>query len=248
MSCEELRAYLPAYLDNELEVADIIRIEQHLAECADCRGARDQAMALRTALTGADLYERPASGLERKVRGAVRAEAGGARWVWPAWVKWIPVAGALAAGVFGTLLLTRGLAQRTTIAGDIVTSHIRSLEADHLVDVKSSDQHTVKPWFQGKLDFSPPVPDLSARGWELVGGRMDYAGGRAVAALVYRRRNHEINVFVWPAQGGGKSSIREREARGYQILEWNSGGMSYWAISDLNRAELTELAHALRGD
>jgi anti-sigma factor RsiW len=133
------------------------------------------------------------------------------------------------------------------IASAVLTGHIRSLQGDHLVDVPSSDRHTVKPWFQGKLDFSPPVPDLSEMNWPLIGGRLDYVDGRPVAALIYRRRMHNINVFVWPNHSSADSTIKEEDAQGYQILHWNGAEMTYWVVSDLNREELLDLARALRG-
>jgi len=105
----------------------------------------------------------------------------------------------------------------------------------------------VKPWFQGRLDFSPPVPDLSELGWTLIGGRLDYVDGRSVAVIVYQRRMHNINVFLWPNHGSSDDAIRQEEAQGYQILHWNGAEMTYWVVSDLNNAELLELARALRG-
>ncbi len=130
------------------------------------------------------------------------------------------------------------------IASAVLAGHIRSLQAEHLIDVPSSDRHTVKPWFQGKLDFSPPVPDLSELGWNLIGGRLDYVDGRPVAVLVYQRRMHNINVFVWPNHDpvSVSNTIQEDDAQGYQILHWNGAEMTYWVVSDLNNAELLELA------
>jgi anti-sigma factor RsiW len=135
------------------------------------------------------------------------------------------------------------------IASAILDGHIRSLQAGHLIDVPSSDRHTVKPWFQGKLDFSPPVPDLSELGWNLIGGRLDYVDGRPVAVLVYQRRMHNINVFVWPNHDpvSVSNTIKEEDGQGYQILHWNGAEMTYWVVSDLNNSELLDLAHALRG-
>jgi anti-sigma factor RsiW len=133
------------------------------------------------------------------------------------------------------------------IASAVLAGHIRSLQANHLVDVPSSDRHTVKPWFQGKLDFSPPVPDLSELHWVLIGGRLDYVDGRPVAVLVYQRRLHDINVFLWPNHGSADDAIRQEDAQGYQILHWNGAETTYWVVSDLNSAELLDLARALRG-
>ena len=128
---------------------------------------------------------------------------------------------------------------------DAVNAHVRSLMADHLFDVQSSDQHTVKPWFLGRLDFSPPVADLAAIGFPLVGGRLDYLGGRAVAALVYERRRHTINVFVFPA-GGGDTGPPVQTVRGFQVHRWSRNGMRFVAVSDLNDVELTAFVRALQ--
>ena len=131
-------------------------------------------------------------------------------------------------------------------AEDVVNGHVRSLLVDHLFDVRSSDQHAVKPWFLGKLDFTPPVDDLAAIGFPLVGGRLDYVGGRPVAALVYQRRQHTINVFVAPDTDRSRDAIDRRSIRGFHLRHWTRDGMSFWAVSDLNEAELTDFARALQ--
>jgi anti-sigma factor RsiW len=150
-----------------------------------------------------------------------------------------------AAAVCLALLLsvtfTRPSAQQR-LAQDIVSSHIRSLMANHEMDVASSDQHTVKPWFDGKLDFSPPVKDLAPQGFPLIGGRLDYLGDRAVAALVFHRAKHVINLFIWPTREGDSEPAASPPINGYNLIHWSRGGMTFWAVSDLNERELMEFA------
>ncbi len=258
MKCDDSRIYLPAYLDEELDVAGSLRVQQHLAECGDCRQEQDQQFALRSALRDPKLYAHPSADFAKRIEGAVRKaakeEARSQRPSWLEWrlgtFRWVPAAAALvvAAVIGGPLAMNRLRSSHDElIASAVLAGHIRSLQAEHLMDVPSSDRHTVKPWFQGKLDFSPPVPDLSELGWTLLGGRLDYVDGRPVAALIYQRRMHNINVFVWPNPGFADSTIEQEDAQGYQILHWNGAEMTYWVVSDLNNAELLNLARALRG-
>jgi anti-sigma factor RsiW len=132
------------------------------------------------------------------------------------------------------------------LAQEVVASHVRSLMANHLTDVPSSDRHTVKPWFDGKLDYAPPVKDLSELGFRLIGGRLEYLAGKPVAALVYQHRNHFVNLYVWPANRQLETEVSITEKQGFSLFHWTSGGMTYWAISDLNDTELREFAQLFR--
>lgn len=132
------------------------------------------------------------------------------------------------------------------VAREVVAGHVRSLMAEHLTDVRSTDQHTVKPWFIGQLDFSPPVHDLAAQGFALVGGRLDYVNNRQAAALVYQYRKHVINLFIWTADGEPASSINEHRQQGYKVYSWTQTGMRFWAISEINDNDLRQFAHLLR--
>jgi anti-sigma factor RsiW len=149
---------------------------------------------------------------------------------------------------FGNRALLGNGVEADVVAREVLTSHLRSLMPGHLMDVVSTDQHTVKPWFDGRIDFSPPVKDFAADGFRLAGGRLDYLAGRPVAALVYQRRKHIVNVFVWPAADGSQSAVESTAHDGYNLLHWQRGGMNYWMASDLSAQEMGDFAHLLRGD
>ena len=254
MTCEDSKTYLPAYLDDELDVSENLQVQKHLAGCADCRKAQKEHLVLHSALRDAGLYAHPSADFAKRidaaVRRAAREETRSSRFSWLNSYRWVPAAAALvivtAIGA-SFVIKSLGSSHQQLIARAVLVGHIRALQADHLVDVPSSDRHTVKPWFQGKLDFSPPVPDLSERGWTLIGGRLDYVDGRPVAALVYQRRKHSINVFLWPNHGAAAEAVQQEAAQGYQILHWNGTDLTYWIVSDLNSAELLELARGLQG-
>ena len=166
------------------------------------------------------------------------------------WLRpWAGMGAAFAVGVFVSLTFVSyqaSLREENNLVQEVVDGHVRSLMASHLADVASSDQHTVKPWFGGKLDFSPPVPDLAGEGFPLVGGRLDYLDLRPVAALVYRRQQHIINLFVWPSGGAATQAVKSQSRQGFNTAEWNDSGMRFWAVSDLNASELHAFAQLLR--
>jgi anti-sigma factor RsiW len=140
------------------------------------------------------------------------------------------------------------LSAEKQLAQEIVSGHVRSLMGSHLMDVASTDQHTVKPWFNGRLDFSPPVKDLAAEGYPLTGGRLDYVGRRSVAALVFQRHKHVINLFVWPATEADSKPAAIKPTQGYNLIHWSKGGMAFWAVSDLNPKELMEFTQDFATD
>jgi anti-sigma factor RsiW len=153
---------------------------------------------------------------------------------------------ALSAALAATLLLTVVRTdQEQTIANEVVSAHIRSLQAGHLMDVETSDQHTVKPWFDGKVDVAPPVIDLTAEGFTLVGGRLDYIDGEPVASVVYQRRKHVINLFVAQRLGTAHAIVSDRTVQGYNVRHWSRGGLDFWAVSDLDAAELNEFVQKI---
>lgn len=239
---EHIRELLHAYVDGELDLANARQTERHLESCPDCRGAEKAIHELRSALASKTTAYRAPAHLRRNVRAALRREAKLTRQPLSPWLMFATGA-AFAALILGfALFQTTRTARNDAIVDQVVANHVRSLLAAQLVDVVSSNQHTVKPWFDGKIDFAPEVHDLSADGFPLVGGRLDYLDGKTVAALVYQRNKHPINLFVMPAAISQTTSLTVITRRGYNILAWTNNGMKYWAVSDLNQAELREFA------
>ncbi|MFI5166257.1 MAG: anti-sigma factor family protein [Thermoanaerobaculales bacterium] len=248
MSCEELRAALPTYLDRELGPAATLEAERHLASCAECSAIVANERAFRASFRDPSLRFGAPDALRARLNAALRARAGAAR-PGRAWSRtWLAAAALLVLGVaIGSLATRLALAPSAerVAEGEVLAAHLRSLAGDHLTEVASSDQHTVKPWFAGKLDFSPSVMDLSAEGFPLAGGRLDAIGLHPVAALVYRRRLHVINVFTWPARSDREIAPVATTMNGYHLIRWARSGMSYWAVSDLDAQELHRFAGLL---
>ena len=242
-------AQLDAYLDGELAAVDARELEAHVAECPECARLRDGRLALRAAISARIPAFQAPDELRGRVRAALKAAAR-ARAPYRLSLQglWRPLALAASLGVvaLGSWNLALRRERGETLADDVLASHIRSLMPGHLTDVLSSDQHTVKPWFNGKLDFSPPVYDFAARGYPLLGGRLDYADGRGVAALAYGRRQHLINVFLWPATRGPSGAAMTRDRQGYHLLHWTTPDYTYWVVSDLGPAELHDFAHLVQ--
>jgi anti-sigma factor RsiW len=251
MSCQEMHELLDGYVDSELDVVTTLQLEHHLKECPSCHALFERYEEFtRGVQAHVPRFDAPA-GLELKIRKQLGLGKGSATGVagsaFADWRRW-----AVAASLIGVLVLTGTLlmllkrrAGPEILAEQVVSSHIRSLMANHLSDVVSTDQHTVKPWFSGKLDFSPTVKDLAPEGFPLTGGRLDYLDDRSVAALVYKRRQHTINLFIWPS-GSSDSSPQTLSIKGFNIVHWTQGHMTYWAISDLNAVELSEFAQGLK--
>jgi anti-sigma factor RsiW len=146
------------------------------------------------------------------------------------------------------VLTVAGTDKQQTIATEVVSAHIRSLQAGHLMDVETSDQHTVKPWFNGKLDVSPPVIDLTAEGFTLLGGRLDYIDGEPVASVIYQRRKHVINLFVAQRLGSAQAGAMAKTVQGYNVRHWSEQGLDFWAVSDLAGDELDEFVQKISAD
>jgi anti-sigma factor RsiW len=252
MSCEETRLLLEACVDGELDAIRTLRVEEHTEGCPECRSRYDGHKTLHQAIQSqAHYFEAPAH-LHARVQNALREAARDQKMAsaTPAWPGWRYAA--IAAGVAVLAIITATLVMllkrpsaSELLAQQVVASHIRSLMANHLMDVASSDQHTVKPWFNGRLDFAPVVKDLASEGFPLAGGRLDYLAGRPVAALLYKRHQHTINLFQWPSPVS-EPNAKTFTIKGYHAIRWAQSGMAYWAVSDLNPAELADFVRDLR--
>jgi anti-sigma factor RsiW len=247
MTCVPAKSLLESYLDDELDAAQRVQVAEHLASCSSCAGVHAQLLELRAGIRTHAPYYRAPAGLRQRIQVSVRQADRQADRHAPAFWRWIAIAAAILLAVsaaWNIALFRSRTSSADLIAQDVLSSHVRSLMGVHLLDVPSSDQHTVKPWFNGKLDFSPDVRDFAAQGFPLIGGRIDYVGGRPAAALVYQRRKHIINVFTWPsaATDGGP----EPDRNGYHVVHWDTSGMSWWAVSDLNVGELRQFENLYR--
>ncbi len=232
---------IEAYLDEELDAAQHAAMEQHVTSCPSCSEAYARLRKQKAGIKAAAPYYNAPAELRRSIRNDLRrvaahsAKPAGVEVPW----RWLAIAASLLLVVSVSLNVVqlRPRAVESDLAESVLSDHLRSLLASHLVDVASSDQHTVKPWFAGKLDFSPDVNDFEAQGFPLAGGRIEYLAGRRVAALVYHRRQHVINLFVWP-EASAASAQASISHNGYNLLHWTSGAMTYWAVSDASAAEL----------
>lgn len=243
MTCELSQLQLQAYFDGELDAPNTAAIENHLRSCGECQSALASEQALRSSFVQAQLYERAPASLARSVAKALPVHARAPeRGVSTAW-RWLAIAASLlfltSAG-WQLLQYSQRSRREPVILAAAVDAHLRSLQQGHLADVESTDQHTVKPWFDGKLDFAPPVGDFASDGFPLLGGRLDVLDGKTVAALVYGRRKHIINVFVWPSNSGARSGT-PGGSRGYNYLEWRKDGFDFCAVSDVSPTDLQNL-------
>jgi anti-sigma factor RsiW len=247
MSCNRSTTILHGYFDNELDAVGAADFERHLEQCANCVNTLEALESVRSSLGVAQLYEKAPAALRKKILAGVGSlhpvTVSPNRVVW----QWLAVAAALVLVTYAGLRVAsphRGDNYETVLAAEIIDAHLRSLQPGHLIDVVSTDQHTVKPWFDGRLDFSPPVQDFADQGFPLQGGRVDVVHGRSVAALVYGRRKHFVNVFIWPADEKDVV-LRSGSQQGYQWTEWRKGGMEFCAVSDAAPSALEQLRELL---
>jgi anti-sigma factor RsiW len=245
MACERADTLVHGYFDNELDALGAAEFESHLQQCPECVAALDALESLRSTIIVAQPYEKmPASfrkkilaDLNVKIPTVIATARATTNW------RWLAMAAAFLLLIYGgwrVASLSRGDSRETLMASKIVDAHLRSLQPGHLEDVISTDQHTVKPWFDGKIDFAPPVRDFSEQGFPLQGGRLDVVDNRTVAALVYGRRKHVVNVFVWPTSEKD-AAPRTGSIHGYQWIDWRKQGMEFYAVSDASAPDLDQL-------
>jgi anti-sigma factor RsiW len=233
MNCAAVTPILGGYLDGELDLLHALELEEHLAHCESCAQALRQLEAVSATTASAPRYT-ASHALRRRLAGPPQAHP------WPR-AGWAAVAATLILAAFTLWRFWPAAPDPSLLQRDLVQSHIRSLLADHLLDVRSTDWRMVQPWFRGKLDYAPVVEDISTQGFALAGGRLDYLAGRPVAAVVYERSQHVINVFVWPAPGSRDQQPSARVVDGFNVVGWRANGMNWWAVSDLSPVELEQL-------
>ena len=251
MNCEMAETTIHGYFDGELDAVRSVEFERHLEHCAQCQAALEGIDALHRQLQQSNLYEHASPELRNKISEQIAQETGNARFTrQPAWKRWFLLP------AFGTLVATAALIaivvfvipshRQSTLTAELIDAHVRSLQPGHLFDVQSTDQHTVKPWFDGKLDFIPPIADYAAQGFPLVGGRLDVIDGHNVAALVYARRKHFINVFVWPNREKERIPDSSGSRQGYNWVATKSTDMQIYLVSDAGISDLRELKNLIQ--
>jgi anti-sigma factor RsiW len=240
MTCEEARILLHALIDGELDASHARAVEDHIAGCKTCASELAIYREMGRAIAGASLRYKAPPALRRRVEAALPQTAAPSRRSVLRGFATGSAVSALAATGLVAIVLRKDDEER--IMSEVVSAHLRSLQAGHLTDVLSTDQHTVKPWFNGKLDVAPPVIDLTAQGFTLVGGRLDYVDARAIGAVVYRRRQHVINLFVAQTANTDHRAARTETLQGFNIRYWSDRGLNYWAVSDLSADEFAEFS------
>jgi anti-sigma factor RsiW len=253
LSCQRAQELIHGYVDGELDLVRSLEVEQHIQECESCARTYRSQTTLRSSLKNNSLYYSAPKNLKKRIQSSLRKEAKsemlprGLGW------RWLTVGASLAfmllVGVVAWRLAPRSIRPSgdELLAQEIVSDHVRSLQLEnHRIDVVSQDPHTVKPWFDGKLDFAPPVKDFASQEFPLLGGRLEYLNNRTVAALIYQRRLHYINLFIWPAEPAGSTGEVAIQLQGYNLIHWSGSGMNFWAISDVNSVELREFARLVQ--
>ena len=253
MSCQRAQELIHGYLDGELDLARSLDVEQHMHECEICARTYRSQTTLRSSLKNDSLYYTAPEKLKKRIQSSLRKEARSKVSQRAFGWRWLTVGASLAFMLLIGVVVWRLVPGSIRPSGDellaqeVVSDHVRSLQMPgHLTDVLSTDQHTVKPWFDGKVDFAPLVKNFASQEFPLLGGRLEYLNNRTVAALIYQRRLHYINLFIWPAEQAGSSGEVTIQRQGYNLIHWTDSGMNYWAISDLNSVELREFARLVQ--
>jgi anti-sigma factor RsiW len=241
-ACVDQELLLGGLIDGELDAANTALVEAHVARCEGCREEVDRLQATRSLLRSEGVRHNAPESLASRIAALPELEPKGAndnrllKWLGPGAV------GAIAAALAMVTVLPPN--SETLVDQELVSSHVRSLQPGHLTDVQTTNQHIVKPWFNGRVDFAPPVPELADRGFPLAGGRLDSIGGKTVAAIVYHRRLHTVNLFIWP---DGKAHDRSFQKDGFAVTEWSQSGLRFAAVSDIPSSELRQFEQLYRG-
>lgn len=247
MNCSDIEYLIHAYIDGELDLIKSLEVETHIKKCSICSESYKNLQALQVAI--GKLYYKPSEDFHKRIKKLSVQKVNEKNILKTIFSRhWIAIAASLLIFSLSSFTLAYFLSIRSAnelLKQEIVTSHIHSLMVSHLTDVPSSDQHTVKPWFSGKLDFSPPVQDFSKEGFSIIGGRLDYINNRSVAAIVYQRHQHIINLFIWPNSTSNYENQRFEIHQGFNLIYWTKSGNNYFCISDLNKTELQELVNLL---
>ena len=251
MNCHDVQNFIDGYIDGELDLVRNLEIEQHLQECSTCAQIYKNRQALQAVMQADALYQKAPAHLQKRIQSSLRRANRPRPVLRITPFRLLNIAAVLLVAFATAWILINSLSASSvneSLVQGVLSSHIRSLMVSHLVDVTSTDQHTVKPWFDGKLDYSPPVVDLAQQGFPLVGGRLDYLDDRSVAALVYKRRSHFINLFIWPSTStfAADDKVTVVTRQGYHLITWTKSGMTYWAVSDLEESELQEFVHLVQ--
>jgi len=250
MTPETARVLLHAFIDGELDAASTIELKAQIDASPALRQELARLSALQSSVqTLAARFNAPPPLTQRLFAALPAARPEGITAGIPSWWRSLAIGATVTAMAFlvwnlSSTFVSRG--NNSALLEEVVSAHVRSLMADHLTDLTSSERHSVKPWLSNRLDFAPPVHDFASEGFSLLGGRLDYVGGKPAAAIVYRHRQHLINVFVWPSAESNDSPVRISNHRGYNSTNFNSGGMSYWTVSDLNSDDLRKLTTLLQ--
>jgi mycothiol system anti-sigma-R factor len=240
-ACPDQMILLGGLLDGELDAANTALVEAHVARCSGCREELERQQAVRNLIARNGVRYSAPETLHQRIAAAVpelsprRARRPMLGWLAPA------VGGALAASLAMLLLVPPSL--HSGLEQQLISSHVRSLQPGHLTDVQTTNRHIVKPWFNGRIDFSPPVPELADQGFPLAGGRLDSIDGKTVAAIVYHRRLHTVNLFVWPGASGHDRTATEE---GFAVTEWGDKGLRFAAVSDIAPDELAQFEQVFR--